>query len=202
MSLRVPSWIPGSGTINAFFEWVEGIFSELWDWIDWVKGQLSGYVQDWFDSLWSWIEWLRDRIAEAKDRAEEAIALAQATAAQLAEGFVQEVTNIYQSTTENVTNVYNNITENITNVYETINNIRQETFTTIQGVTEAYVSQAISTALAPLAPLQAFLETFGEQVGDFFSDPDGYIVARLESIAEKQAPRLLRLAERLIEAMW
>lgn len=200
--LRVPSWVPGSGTINAFFEWAEGVFVDLWAKVDAVWDTVTGYVQRSLDNLQGWVDWLVPRIAELRQGIDDALALAQAAIEERVRETIQNITNIYQNTTENITNVYNAVTESITNVYETVNNIVQNTFTTVQGVTETWVSEVIGTALAPLAPVLAFYNAFGEQVGAFFNDPDNYIMARFEAIAEKQAQRLLRLVERILEVVW
>ena len=200
--LRLPSWIPGSGTINAFFEWVEGVFTSLWDWIDWLKGQLTDFYQGQILPLWSWIDWIKAQLVSIQRIAEVAIAIAQAATTQITENTLQFITNVYNTTTENITNVYRSVNETINNVYETVNNITQNTYTTILGVTEEAVRAVIDSALAPFAPLLSFYAVFGGPISDFFSDPGGYIMAHLEALAEKQALRFQRMAERLLEAIW
>ena len=190
-SVVIPSWL------RSFLGYLNFSLSiPPWSWSlwglqvlsagDWLRLDLR--VGDWiltalnetFDTLGLYVNWLYDLVIQTWNVAQQAGALALQLGAKIIQTVYQTISNIYQTVTNVVSNVYQTVTNINNNVFQTVSNVYQTINNTVVGVTEAFVSSAISAVLSPLAdPLNILLRYFKE-VGAFFSSPAGWIFDRID----------------------
>ena len=107
--------------------------------------------------------------------------LAWELGAKIIQTVYQTVTNVYQVVTNVINDIYQTVANYITNVYQTVTNVYQTVNTYVVGVTEGFVQQAISAALGALADPLNILIRFAKEIGEFFSNPPGWIFDKIDN---------------------
>lgn len=199
--------------LEYLFDVIAGYVASIPQWLLDKLNQAYQLAQDaWNKAIeaWAWAKSIADIIgttfeqivAFIKEHAETIYQTINEYITNVYETIYETVNNYYETVKNYITNVYETINEYTTNVYETITNVFNTYVTNIIGVTEDIVRSIVASAMASVAAPINLINAWFDDIQDFFNDPAGFYIKKLDKLGARFADDLWSVIEKVLEKVW